>query len=128
MNVTTPLVLDGDAPLVAMLTLPSQGVTRSSGVLICAPLGHENICSYRPLRTLAEHLADDGWPVLRFDFPGAVTASTCRRGRPSFRAWTDPVHRAVEALRRHRGVERGGSRGAADRGDDRPARRRTNPA
>ena len=69
-NETVPLVLDGAQPLAAVLTLPGGGIRRSRGVVVCSPLGHENICSYRPLRALAEHLADHGWPVLRFDWAG----------------------------------------------------------
>lgn len=41
------------------------------GVLLCAPFGEEAIRIHRTFRILADRLADQGSPVLRFDYGGA---------------------------------------------------------
>ncbi len=41
-----------------------------TGVVLCAPLGHEALWTHRALRHLADDLAAAGVPVLRFDYPG----------------------------------------------------------
>lgn len=44
----------------------AQGKT---GVVLCAPLGHEAMWSHRAWRHLADDLAAAGMPALRFDYP-----------------------------------------------------------
>ncbi|WP_439672248.1 Serine aminopeptidase S33 domain-containing protein [Cupriavidus necator] len=43
--------------------------TGRTGVVLCAPLGHEAMWSHRAWRHLANDLAAAGVPVLRFDYP-----------------------------------------------------------
>lgn len=40
---------------------------RRESVLLCAPFGQESVRAHRLLRVLADRLARDGFPVLRFD-------------------------------------------------------------
>lgn len=46
------------------------GLVSATGVLLLAPLGYEETCAYRPLRGLADALAEAGRLVLRIDWPG----------------------------------------------------------
>ena len=45
------------------------------GVVIVPPFGWEDVCSYRPVRELAEMLAAAGMAVLRYDLPGTGDSS-----------------------------------------------------
>ena len=85
----------------AMLSLPRSGGA-SNGVVICAPFGHQNVCAYRPLRTLAERLAEQGLAALRFEWPGTGDSGDDQSPRPD--AWFDSVERAVAELRRRSGA------------------------
>ncbi|NHV25444.1 serine aminopeptidase domain-containing protein [Burkholderia sp. D-99] len=42
---------------------------RPHGIVICEPLGHEALWLHKLVRSIAEHLADRGFPVLRFHYP-----------------------------------------------------------
>jgi pimeloyl-ACP methyl ester carboxylesterase len=48
---------------------PSQP-QRATGVVLCRPVGYEGTCAYETFTQLAERLADDGFPVIRFDYHG----------------------------------------------------------
>ena len=48
----------------------ATGNLESTGVVLCAPQGHEAMWSHRAWRHLADDLAAAGVPVLRFDFRG----------------------------------------------------------
>ena len=76
------------------------------GLVICNPFGHEAQSIHRSLRHFAEASAAVGTPVLRFDYEG--TGDSCGDENDSARlaAWTQSVHRAVEALREATGVTR----------------------
>ena len=92
----------GESPtLFGMLTIPQGVERRKRGVVICPPLGHENICAYRPLRTLAELIAERGYPVIRFDWPGCGDSGDADPAWDSaahLYGWTRAVQEAVETL------------------------------
>jgi pimeloyl-ACP methyl ester carboxylesterase len=99
MIIDHPIVFGTGGGLFGVLTLP-QGETRRRGVVICSPFGHPNICSYRPLRTLARRIAERGWPVMRFDWPGSGDSGDPDGARESpMSEWTRAVAQAVETVR-----------------------------
>ena len=57
---------------------------RATGVVICNPIGDDDVRAHRPLRHLAERLARAGLAVLRFDFDGTGDSSR-GRARPGAR-------------------------------------------
>ena len=57
-------------PLFAWLHHPESSACLNHGVLLCAPLGYEQVHAHRSWRVLASALAAAGFPVLRFDYHG----------------------------------------------------------
>jgi alpha-beta hydrolase superfamily lysophospholipase len=76
------------------------------GLVICNPFGYEAICTYRVLRHFAEAAAAAGVPALRFDYDGTGDSAGDDRDPDRLGAWVASVGHAVDALRRHAGVER----------------------
>ncbi|MCB9780207.1 MAG: hypothetical protein H6742_16690 [Alphaproteobacteria bacterium] len=60
----------GEALVVEHSPAPLPGPVRDRALLVLPPLGYEDTCAYRPLRTLADRLAAGGHVVLRLDWPG----------------------------------------------------------
>jgi pimeloyl-ACP methyl ester carboxylesterase len=83
---------------------PGGGRIRKCGVVICSPIGHEYIHSYRAFRQLAYQLARAGFAVLRFDYYGCGDSSGDAR-EASVRQWISDVQCAVAELQR-RGLTR----------------------
>jgi pimeloyl-ACP methyl ester carboxylesterase len=103
MSETHPLVFGVRTELHGVLHLPGSIAASAGGAVVCAPLLHPNITSYRPLRTLARRLAEEGRPVLRFDWPGC--GDSADPAELGLSAWMGAVHDAVSALREETGVE-----------------------
>lgn len=81
----------------------AQGTT---GVVLCAPLGHEAMWSHRAWRHLADDLAAAGMPVLRFDYPcTGDSAGACDAAHFLGRAASSIVAAAAQ-LRALTGAER----------------------
>ena len=55
---------------IGWLHAPAGPVSAEAAVLICAPPGRDGRCGHRPLRSLAERLAEAGYTTLRFDLVG----------------------------------------------------------
>lgn len=98
-----PVVFGDGAPLSGVLTRPREA--REPGVVICAPLGHPNVCSYRPLRTLAERVAEHGFPVLRFDWAGTGDSADIDSVADHAAEWMSAICQAVATVRERTGVE-----------------------
>lgn len=98
-----PVVFGSDPPLLGVLTLPEARACGTRGVVVCAPLGHENVCAYRPLRTLADRVAESGLPALRFDWPDVGDSGDSETEGASAR-WGAAVGDAIAALRSRTGV------------------------
>jgi pimeloyl-ACP methyl ester carboxylesterase len=78
---------------------PAVDDPAGEAVMICAPWGWDEVASYRPRRRLAEFLAEEGHPTLRFDLPGAGD-STGEPDEPELlEAWIMAIGSAIEWLR-----------------------------
>lgn len=90
-------------PLFCRLDCPAGGLIRDAGVLICHAIGPDYFRSYRALSRLAEQLAEHGFPVMRFDYPGTGdSAGELQRLRLS--DWTGAVRQAAEELQNRTGT------------------------
>ncbi|OXH91605.1 hypothetical protein CA831_06050, partial [Burkholderia multivorans] len=73
--------------------------TRTHGIVICEPLGHEALWLHKLVRSLAEHLSDRGFPVLRFHYRASGDSLGDERDEGRFDEMIDSTRRAVQALR-----------------------------
>jgi len=105
--IQTPLLFGLAQALHGMLMRPHGVPLRSLGVVLCPPFGYQNLCTYRPLRTLARRLAEEGWPVLRFDWPGNGDSADPRpdEGIETVATWTYVIREATANLRSSTGVD-----------------------
>jgi pimeloyl-ACP methyl ester carboxylesterase len=100
-----PLVFDpGTGPLSGFLSLPDGAAWRDRGVVICAPIGYENVLHYRHLRVLARRLADAGRPTLRFDWRACGDSSGDDRDPGLVNSWIQSVSAAARTLQERTGV------------------------
>lgn len=77
---------------------PDVPLVRESAVLLCPAIGHEYYRSYRSQVRLAEHLANHGFAVLRFDYRGTGD-SEGDQGTALMADCVDDAVQAAEALR-----------------------------
>jgi pimeloyl-ACP methyl ester carboxylesterase len=76
-----------------------------TGVLICTGLGRDASTAHRSFRLLADRLSAEGYPTLRFDYPG--TGDSCEIATTdSWTAWQDEVRLAADWLRTNTNVQR----------------------
>lgn len=75
------------------------------GVLLCPPIGHEYMCGHRAFRRLAIRLADMGFSVLRFDYPGTGDSGDTDSRDSFLPVWKESVHVAADELRRLSGCD-----------------------
>src|ERR1700761_5437529 len=76
------------------------------GVVLCGPHGYEDLCVHRHWRALAQNLAGQDLPTLRFDYPGTGDSAEDDESPDRVRAWIDSIQEAVLTLRRLAGIER----------------------
>ena len=99
-----PIVFGSDTPLLGVVTPATPEVAIDRGVVICAPVGYENILHYRHLKVLARRLGEQGRPTLRFDWPACGDSSADDRDPGLVAAWVHAVSEAAAALRDRTGV------------------------
>jgi alpha-beta hydrolase superfamily lysophospholipase len=90
----------GGAPrLFGMVHAAQCDLAHPIGVVLCNPLGYEELTVHRTYRLLAERLAAAGLAALRFDHDSTGNSA----GRPSdpgrLQAWLDGIGAAIDALR-----------------------------
>ncbi|WP_321856960.1 alpha/beta hydrolase [Burkholderia cenocepacia] len=72
---------------------------RPHGVVICEPLGHEALWLHKLVRSIAEHLADRGFPVLRFHYPASGDSLGDELDPERFEKMLASVRQAARTLR-----------------------------
>ncbi|WP_019449801.1 alpha/beta hydrolase [Cupriavidus sp. BIS7] len=81
-----------------------HGEAGQTGVVLCAPPGHEGMWSHRALRHLADDLAAAGMPALRFDYHGTGDAAGTGDEPERLACWVGNIIAATEQLRMRTGV------------------------
>ena len=79
--------------------------TRSRGVVICPPVGYEYVSAHRAIRALAERLATDGFPVLRFDHEGTGDSFDAPSEQGRVRLWIEGIRCAIAEVRSRSGCQ-----------------------
>ncbi len=95
----------GGRSLFAWLHRPAHAVAEH-GVLICPPLGHEQVHSHRALRHLADRLAAQGFAVVRLDYHGTGDSDGTEYDPQLLATWQANVNDAVEWLRKEAGCRK----------------------
>lgn len=95
----------GGRSLFAWLHQPA-GAVADHGVLICPPLGHEQVHSHRTLRHLAEKLAAQGFAVMRFDYHATGDSDGAEGDPQRLATWKANVSDAVDWMRREGGCRK----------------------
>ncbi|HJV22610.1 MAG TPA: hypothetical protein VJ570_07930 [Holophagaceae bacterium] len=83
----------------------AEGRARDLGILLLPPMGYEDTCAYRPLRVLADLLAEAGHVVLRLDWPSLGDSALGALDPDLMAVWSDVVRTAARSLR-DRGLAR----------------------
>ena len=76
----------------------AQGQPRNISVLMCQAIGYEAMCAYGAYRHTSQALAQAGFDVLRFDYPGTGDASGSDADGDRVPDWTAGIHAAAQTL------------------------------
>lgn len=96
----------GQRPFFSWLHHQPQCNFSSHGIVICPPLGFEQLHAHRGLRHLADRIARLGMPVLRFDWDGTGDSPGCDLDPDRLATWCENVRSAVRWLKESRGCQR----------------------
>ncbi|HJV88834.1 MAG TPA: hypothetical protein VJ623_00905 [Holophagaceae bacterium] len=78
---------------------PAGGRALDLGLVLLPPMGYEDTCAYRPLRSLADALAAAGHVVLRLDWPSLGDSGMGPLDPGLMTAWRQTVAEAASSLR-----------------------------
>ena len=103
----TPIYFgSAERPLFGWMHAAPAGAAAPLAVLLCAPLGHEDLSTHRGQRALACALSAAGLAVLRFDHAGwGDSADAADAGDPAAQ-WLASLHVAADTLRQRSGAPR----------------------
>ena len=73
------------------------------GILLCPPVGHEQVHTHRALRHLAENLAAHGFAVLRLDYHGTGDSDGNDHDPQRCATWQTNIQDAAAWMREHGG-------------------------
>jgi alpha-beta hydrolase superfamily lysophospholipase len=88
-----------DRPLVGFYHAPNGASTHTVAVVLCNPIGYEAMSAHRAYRHLAERLAAQGVPALRFDYDGTGDSSGRSDDPGRLRAWLASIAAALSEVR-----------------------------
>ncbi|MDE2318291.1 MAG: hypothetical protein KGK02_01170 [Rhodospirillales bacterium] len=77
---------------------PPSDRSGGTAVLLCPGASQDFSNGYRPFRLLAEHLAEAGYPTLRFDYPGTGDSADPESNN-LWEVWQQSISRAATWLR-----------------------------
>jgi pimeloyl-ACP methyl ester carboxylesterase len=92
--------------LFAWLHGPGDGTAFDHGVLICPPVGYEQVHAHRSLRHLADALAEAGFPVVRLDYHGTGDSPGSADDPGRLATWVENVRDGRSWLEEHLGCTR----------------------
>lgn len=90
-------------PLFAWLHHRVEQTGFDHGVLICPPIGYEQLHSHRSLRHLADRLAQEKVPVVRFDWHGTGDSVGVDEDSARLATWLANIRDAVQWMREQLG-------------------------
>ncbi len=93
-------------PVFGWLHQPSERETIDHGVIICPPIGYEQLHSHRSLRYLADCLARESIPTLRFDWHGTGDSPGNDEDPHRVSTWLHNIRDASEWMRTHLGCRK----------------------
>jgi alpha-beta hydrolase superfamily lysophospholipase len=101
----TPFYLESGGQSLFTWLHSLAGTVAAHGVLICPPVGHEQVHSHRTLRHLADHLAAQGFAVLRLDYHGTADSDGSEADPRRLATALANIHDAVAWLRHTAGCQ-----------------------
>jgi dienelactone hydrolase len=90
-------------PLFAWLHAPEEASRTGRGVVLCPPLGHEQVHAHRSVRHLADAIARAGMTALRFDYHGTGDSAGTDEDPDRLGAWPASIRAALGWLRQFTG-------------------------
>ncbi len=104
--IRTPLFFQSRGePLFGWLHRPDQAPCHDHGVIICPPIGCEQIHAHRTLRHLADAFAQAGFSVLRFDYHGTGDSAGIDENPDRHATWLANIRDAMAWLTEHTGCQ-----------------------
>lgn len=95
-----------EAPLFGHWHTANPASQRGLSAVICPPVGFDYVGTYRTFRNLAIKLADAGFDVLRFDYPGTGDSAGLPTDPGVGARWLASIGTAIETARAMSGSER----------------------
>lgn len=95
-----------EQPLFAWLHTHTAGPVLDHGVIICSPIGHEQLHAHRTLRHLADTLAERGNPTVRFDWHGTGDSGGNDDDPDRTATWQSNLKDVVAWMRNELGCQR----------------------
>jgi alpha-beta hydrolase superfamily lysophospholipase len=86
----------GGAAVFAWLHQGPPSTRQTHGIILCSPLGHEQVHAHRTIRHLADRLAEAGLSVLRFDYHGTGDSADLGGCAPGCAAWLANIRDAID--------------------------------
>jgi len=104
---STPLYFGpSDRSLFGWLHQPAIQPLHRLGVVLCSPIGQEDVNAHGTVRFIANALATAGFPSLRFDYDGCGDSAGHDRDPGRLAAWLASVSLAIDALKQVSRVDR----------------------